>query len=92
MAKETMLMDDSHAFLDRTGRYPLDAAIRKLGYSIYERKKGQEPQWCKRSHLALTAAQLTGEYVKAKDAFVYFSQSAIVRKHGREIDKILDEV
>lgn len=85
-----MLMED--IFQDKEKRYPLDDAIRQLGYQIYRREKGKEAVWCKRSAVARAMADVTGEYAKAQNAFVYFTQTQIIRKHGVELEKIMEQV
>ena len=89
MAKQTMLADDSHAFLDRSGRYPLDAAIRKLGYQIHARKNGQQPVWCKRCYVAQALAHLADEQLHS---IHYLTQQEVLKRHGRELDKIMHGV
>ena len=81
----------AHAFADRSNRYPLDAAIRKLGYQIYERKKGKEVLWCKHSAMARAAADVTGNYVGAQNSMVYYTQGQIVKRYEDEIEKMLEE-
>lgn len=39
------LEDDSHPFQDKSGRFPLDALLRKYGYAIWRREPGKEPIW-----------------------------------------------
>lgn len=34
-----------HPSEDRTGRHPLDAALREHGFKIYERASGKQPVW-----------------------------------------------
>ncbi len=42
MAKEDK---DIHAFVDNTGRWPMDALLRKHGWHIARRKKGLPVLW-----------------------------------------------
>lgn len=34
-----------HAFVDRSGRFPLDEKMRAMGYAIHSRPKGGVPTW-----------------------------------------------
>jgi len=38
-------VDGRSAWADHTNRFPIDQLLRKYGYTIWERKKNEEPVW-----------------------------------------------
>ncbi|MDE2095750.1 MAG: hypothetical protein KGL39_00715 [Patescibacteria group bacterium] len=70
--------DDRHPFASNSSRFPIDDVLRKHGFRIISRRKGEQPLW-----------ERSGELYRQSEALNYLRSQDL--ESAKSLDRLLQE-